>query len=64
VADEVARWQKVKGREERDVISVILVCFFEVCFLPFLSSFPGKSETGGGEKKEDTLFVRPILFVR
>jgi hypothetical protein len=53
VADEVARWQKVKGREER---AVILVCFFEVCFLPFLSSFPGKSETGGGGKKRRHTF--------
>jgi hypothetical protein len=43
---------------------VNLVCFFEVCFLPFYPLFLASQKQVGEEKKEDTLFVTPILFVR
>ncbi len=57
MADEVARWQKVKGREERGVFSVILVCFFEVCFLPFLPLFLASQKQVGEERKKKTHFL-------
>jgi hypothetical protein len=48
---------KSKGEERKEVyFSVILVCFFEVCFLPFFPLFLASQKQAGEAKKRRPTF--------